>query len=220
MLFPFVEKTPPSTQEFAHAETQDPSFPTANGPTPLLPKLGDSVYLCTHNGKKRLISLKRQPVVVLTRLSPCKIRSLLPPTLQNHDREDESSDTQWEPDEDSSDLDFSISSYNTGPNKRRKMDQKKEKRDKSPSTQQASANTGAKSSAAKTSTPQAKANSKAKSNTMKTSTPPANTNGNGHKIHTIQEYEHPYHFFLNMRKKYVILSPLLKVYLVIYMSFS
>lgn len=197
MLFPFVEKTPTSTQEFAHAETQDPSFPITDGPTPLLTKLGDSVYLCTHNGKKRLISLERQPVVVLTRLSPCKISSLLPPTLQNPDSEDESSDTQWEPDEDSSDSDFSISSYNPGPNKRRKMDQKKEERDKSPSTQQASTNTGAESNAAKTSTPQANANTKAKSNTMKTSTPPANTNGNGHKIHTIREYEHPYHFFIH-----------------------
>lgn len=107
MLFPFVE-TPPFAHEYAHIGPQVPSSP----------KLADSVNLCTGSGKKTLTSLKMQPVVLLTPLSQREISSLCAPTLQSQTEQDESfnsldSDTLWALDEDTSDSDFSISSYNT-----------------------------------------------------------------------------------------------------------
>ncbi|XP_051246529.1 histone-lysine N-methyltransferase SETDB1-B-like isoform X2 [Dicentrarchus labrax] len=140
--------TPPSPH-------QVPGSPTRNGP--LLPRLEDSEKVYKVNGKKVSISLKRQPVVVLTRLSPREISSC-PPTPQDHDREDESlnnlgSDSERASDNDSSDSNDSISRYNTGSNKRRKVDQKNKKPAKRHATPQARTNAGAKSNAGKTSTP-------------------------------------------------------------------
>lgn len=199
--------TSPSPCDFVHDVTQVPSSPTPSGCSSLSPMLGNSENV-ERNDVKQIINLKKQPVVVLTRIPLTKIRSLCPPTPLNHDSEDESlnpptperldgedeyfdpptrqkhdsedesssdSDNQWEPDDDSSDSDYSISSYNTGSNKRRKIDQKNEAHAKSHATPQASRKTGAESKPAKTSTPQASAINDAKSNKMKTST--ANTNG-------------------------------------------
>ncbi|XP_044028956.1 histone-lysine N-methyltransferase SETDB1-A-like isoform X2 [Siniperca chuatsi] len=173
--------TPPSPSEFVHTETQIPSSSSTNGPTCLLPKLQDRENLRRDNGKKSSIHLKTA-VVVLTRLPRCKISSLHPPTLQSHYREDESlnnsdSDKQWDPEDDSSDSDFSISSYNIGSNKRRKIDQKNEKLAKRHATPQASTKSNGKFNAAKTSTPQANGSTDAKRNAVKTSTLPGNTNG-------------------------------------------
>lgn len=179
---------PPSTREIPHAESPDPSFLTTSGPTPISAKCGESVNPYTDSGNKPPTTLQKQPMVVLTRLSPNVIRTLLAPTLENQDREDDSSlsdsshldsDTQWKPDADSSDSDFSISNYNSGSNKRRKLAQKKG--GKIASTHKASTKTGAQSNAEKTSTPKANENTSAKSNTEKKSTPSANTNGNGIK---------------------------------------
>ncbi|XP_068566725.1 histone-lysine N-methyltransferase SETDB1-B-like [Cebidichthys violaceus] len=158
---------------------------STNGLTSLLPKLHGE------KGKKSSISLKREPVVVLTRLSAHEIRSIRPQMPENHNSEEESSnysDSEWEPNEDSSDSDFAVSSNQTVPNKRRKIDQKNKKLTKSHATPQAKTNTGAKSNVTKMSTPQAStnsnvdsnANSNVKSNVIKTSTPPAaTTNGVG-----------------------------------------
>ncbi|XP_031722374.1 histone-lysine N-methyltransferase SETDB1-A-like [Anarrhichthys ocellatus] len=157
-----------------------PSPPATNGLTSLLPKLHGE------KGKNSSISLKREPVVVLTRLSTHEIQSICPRTPENHDSEEESSnysdcDMQWEPDDDSSDSDFSYSSKETVPNKRRKIDQKNIKRAKSRATPKAETNTRAKSNVTKTSTPHASTNSNANSNVKssvtKTSTPQATTNG-------------------------------------------
>ncbi|XP_029298334.1 histone-lysine N-methyltransferase SETDB1-A-like isoform X2 [Cottoperca gobio] len=156
-----------------------PSSSHANGPTPLSPKLPDSNTLHTNNDK-------REPVVVLTRLSACQIRSLSSCRPQNRHSEDESSnysdsDKQWEPQGDSSDSDSSILSDKTGLNKRRKIHHKDQTLAKSKGIPQASTNqylcTSAKSSEEITSTPQEMAKTDAKSNVMKTSTPPAKSDG-------------------------------------------
>ncbi|XP_054462343.1 histone-lysine N-methyltransferase SETDB1-B-like [Anoplopoma fimbria] len=158
-----------------------PSSPTTNGLTSSLAKLHDSDNLHGINGKQCYISLKREPVVVLTRLSTYKIRSFCSPTPENHNRENSDSDKQWEPEVGSSDADSFVSSKKTRPKKRRKIDQKNKKHAKSHATPQASTNTGAKSKVTKTSppTPEASGNTDAKSNLMKTPTPPppATTNG-------------------------------------------
>ncbi|XP_035537294.1 histone-lysine N-methyltransferase SETDB1-B-like [Morone saxatilis] len=153
--------TPPSPR-------QVPGSPTRNAP--LLLEDSEKVYKV--NGKKVSISLKRQPAVVLTRLSPREIRSYRP-TPQDHDREDESlnnlsSDSRWEPDNDSSDLNYSTSSYNTGSNKRRKVDQKDKKTAKRHATPQARTNAGATSNAGKTSTPPADTNEETPVSTVPT----------------------------------------------------
>uniref|UniRef100_UPI0037E77747 histone-lysine N-methyltransferase SETDB1-B-like isoform X1 n=2 Tax=Semicossyphus pulcher TaxID=241346 RepID=UPI0037E77747 len=128
--------------------------------------------------------IKRKPVVVLTRLPFYKIRSLLPPTPQDHCSDDESlktlndsdSDPYWEPDDESCDSDISISTYNSGSKKRRKIDQSNETPAKRHATPQASTNMDAKSNA--TSAPQASTNTDAKSNgTSASQKAPANTNG-------------------------------------------
>ncbi|XP_032391093.1 histone-lysine N-methyltransferase SETDB1-A [Etheostoma spectabile] len=152
---------------------------TTNGPTPLLPKQQDKRNMA--NGKKSYISLKRKPVVVLTRISMSQISSLCPPRPQNHNCEDDSlnnsdCNVQWEPLEVSSypsDSDYSISSDKTWSSKRRKKDQKNSTctSDKAP---QASTNTDPESNVTKTS-PQAGTNTDAESNVTKTS-PQASTN--------------------------------------------
>lgn len=167
-----------------------PSPPTTNGLHSLLPKLHGE------EGTNSSIGLKREPVVVLTRLSTHEIQSTCPLTPENHDSEEESSnysdyDLPWEPSDDSSDSDYSYSSKKTVPNKRRKIVQKNKKLAKSHATPQAETNTRAKSNITKTSTPHASTNSNAnsnvnsnansnvKSNVTETSTPQATTNGVG-----------------------------------------
>ncbi|XP_067468745.1 histone-lysine N-methyltransferase SETDB1-A-like isoform X1 [Thunnus thynnus] len=189
---------PSSPCESVHSETQVPSPPATNGPTPLPPKREESADLNGDNGKKSSVSLKRELVVVLTRLPKSEIADFLP-TPQNQYSEHESlsdsdSDVEWKPEDDSDDLDHCF----LRANKRRKTDQNKEKPAKSnttktsalqnnvntdtksnetiTSTPQASANTAVKSQATKTSTPQASTNTNAKSNALKTSTPQASTN--------------------------------------------
>lgn len=172
-FFSFVANTPPSPCKLVNAESQVPSAP----------KLPDSKNLDGDYGKKSSIHLRREPVVVLTRLSKCMIRSYHPQSPQNHYSEKETSnnsvcDMQWEPRDDSNNPDYSTFSYKTGPNKRRKIDQKNEKPAQSHATPRASINTDAKSNAAKTSKPRAngKSHSKssAKGNVTKTLTPQAN----------------------------------------------
>ncbi|KAL7382651.1 hypothetical protein ABVT39_025803 [Epinephelus coioides] len=171
-----------------------PSSPSPPDPTPKLqdseklrgderkkfctPKLQGSENLCGDNGKKISICLfrKRKPVVALTRLSESEIQSLLRPAPQSRDDEDESlhnsdSDTQWEPGDDLSDSDYSISSTNSRPSKRRKMDQKNKKLVKTHASPEASTNSNAKSNETKTSAHQASASTDAKVNVKKTSPP-------------------------------------------------
>ncbi|XP_068432137.1 histone-lysine N-methyltransferase SETDB1-B-like isoform X2 [Clinocottus analis] len=159
------------------------SSPTTNGLTSPLPKRHDRENLNGVEGKKNSISRKGEPVVVLTRLSANEIRSLCPWMSLHHSNVKISetsigsdSDMQWEPEEDSSGSEYSVSNTKTVPNnKRRKMDQKTNKLAPSRATPQASANTGAKSNVTSTTTLQAGTNSNAKSNLTETSTPPATT---------------------------------------------
>ncbi|XP_034748846.1 histone-lysine N-methyltransferase SETDB1-A-like isoform X2 [Etheostoma cragini] len=152
---------------------------TTNGLTPLLPKQQDKRNM--ENCKQSNISLKRKPVVVLTRISTSQISSLCPPRPQNQNCEDDSlnnsdCNVQWEPLESSSypsDSDYSVSSDKTWSSKRRKKDQKNPKCT-SQKARQASTNTDAESNATKTS-PQASTNTDAESNATKTS-PQASTN--------------------------------------------
>ncbi|XP_033492495.1 uncharacterized protein LOC117263338 [Epinephelus lanceolatus] len=180
-----------------------PNSPSPPDPTPKLqdseklhgderkkfctPELQGSENLCEDNGKKISICLfrKRKPVVALTRLSESEIQSLLHPAPQSRDGEDESlhnsdSDMQWEPGDDSSDSDYSISSTNSRPSKRRKMDQKNKKLVKTHASPEASTNSNAKSNKTKTSAHQASASTDAKVNVKKTSPPQesASTNAN------------------------------------------
>ncbi|XP_035847253.1 histone-lysine N-methyltransferase SETDB1-A-like isoform X2 [Sander lucioperca] len=174
--------------EYRDTDSDEDDNTTGSGnaipsPIPLLPKLQAKGNLQRENGKKSSISLKRKPVVVLTRLSMSQISSLRPPTPQNHNSKDESlnnseSDGQWEPLEsssESSDSDFSISSNKTWSSKRRKKDQRNSKLTRSHTTPQASTSTDAKSNVAKPSTPQASTSTDAKSNVAKPSTPQAST---------------------------------------------
>ncbi|XP_059206710.1 histone-lysine N-methyltransferase SETDB1-A isoform X2 [Centropristis striata] len=158
----------------------------------LLPKLKDSENLRRATYKKVSISLKRKPVVVLTRLSRSEISSFCRPKPDDPVSEESysGSDT-WEPGDDSSDSDYSISSSKTGSNKRRRIDRGNGTLSKSRATRQAStssnaesegtktstsANTIAKRKVQKTLTPKGSANTDAESNASKTSTPPASTN--------------------------------------------
>ncbi|XP_028453187.1 histone-lysine N-methyltransferase SETDB1-A [Perca flavescens] len=168
--------------EYRDTDSDEDDNTTGSGnaipsPTPQLPKLQDNRNLQRENGKKSYISLKREPVVVLTKLSMSQISSLRPPTPQNHNSEDESfnnldTDGQCELESSSElrDSDYSISSNKTWSSKRRK----KEKLTRSHTTPQAS--TDAKSKVAKPSTPQVSTNTDAKSNVAKPSTPQVSTN--------------------------------------------
>lgn len=168
--------TPPS--QLVPAEARVSSSPTTKGCTPLLPTLGGSETLYRHNGKKIYINLKRKPVVILTRLPPWKISSLRPAAPQDDDMKDESSDNSdsdvaWEPDDVSSDCDYSFSSYNSGSNKRRKIDQRNEERARSHAKPKASRSTDSKNNATRASTPKARTDTGSKSSAAKSSTPKA-----------------------------------------------
>ncbi|XP_034401800.1 putative GPI-anchored protein pfl2 isoform X2 [Cyclopterus lumpus] len=156
-----------------------PNSPTPNGLTSLLPKRHDSENIHGIKGKNNSISRKGEPVVVLTRLSAYEIRMLCHRMPENHDNEEESSinsDMQWQPQEDSSGSEFSVSNKMTVPNKRRRINPKKKTRAQSNATPLASTNTGAKRSATSTSTPRASTNTGAKRSATSTSTPRASTN--------------------------------------------
>ncbi|XP_030267908.1 histone-lysine N-methyltransferase SETDB1-A isoform X2 [Sparus aurata] len=153
---------PPSSPEFLHTETCVPSRPTTICSSPLLPNPEDSESLLKDNDeklvslKRKLVCLKRQPVVLLTRLSPEKLYSFCSPAPQDHSSKDESfnnsgSDPSWEPQGDSFDSEYSISSFNAGSNKRRKIDPEHEAPAKSPARPEASTDTAAKSTEAKSS---------------------------------------------------------------------
>ncbi|XP_034560543.1 histone-lysine N-methyltransferase SETDB1-A [Notolabrus celidotus] len=152
--------------ECVQLKNQAPASPTT---IPLILKLEDSENLHFSGGK----SFKRKPVVVLTRLSSCKRRSLRSPTAQSKISETESvsdvgSDPQWEPEDGSCDSDYSISSDNHRGKKRRKIDQRDKKCDARREKQNTRTSKVGKSSTK--STPQASKNSKAKDNVEKPST--------------------------------------------------
>ncbi|KAM8767872.1 histone-lysine N-methyltransferase SETDB1-A isoform 1-T1 [Acanthopagrus schlegelii] len=153
---------PPSSPEFLHTKNCVLSHPTTICSSPLLPNPKDSESLLRDNDeklvslKRKLVCLKRQPVVLLTRLSTDKLYSVCPPTPQDHSSKDESfnnsgSDPSWEPPVDSSDSEYSISSFNSGSNKRRKIDPEHKEPAKSPARPEASADAVAKSIKAKSS---------------------------------------------------------------------
>ncbi|KAI9540106.1 hypothetical protein NQZ68_002040 [Dissostichus eleginoides] len=128
-----------------------------------------------YGGNSKKPSIKKEPVVVLTRLSENQMKTFCPPTPLDDHSENESSnnsdcDMLWEPKEksDDSDSDSSISSKRTTSKRRRKGDHKNQKRSQ---RRIATSNEG------KISTPQASANTDAKSAVMNTSTRPANTEG-------------------------------------------
>nr|XP_020441691.1 histone-lysine N-methyltransferase SETDB1-A-like [Monopterus albus]XP_020441692.1 histone-lysine N-methyltransferase SETDB1-A-like [Monopterus albus]XP_020441693.1 histone-lysine N-methyltransferase SETDB1-A-like [Monopterus albus]XP_020441694.1 histone-lysine N-methyltransferase SETDB1-A-like [Monopterus albus]XP_020441695.1 histone-lysine N-methyltransferase SETDB1-A-like [Monopterus albus] len=172
--------TPRPSCDSVDFETHVRCTPATKGHTPLLPKQKDTDKINGDNGTKRSASLIRKPVVVLTRLPQRKIDALCQLAPVGDDSEHESlismdSDMQWEPEDDSSDSDFSESSFKTGSKRRRKIDTKKEKLFKNLATPQTRTNTSATSDAAETSSPQANADSDAKSSTEKTPVPQAST---------------------------------------------
>ncbi|XP_070703085.1 histone-lysine N-methyltransferase SETDB1-B-like [Pempheris klunzingeri] len=164
--------TAPSPRKFVPTETEVLSPPTTSGLTPLLTKLKDLIEAEDHsadNIKKNC--MKRRPVVVLTRLTTSMIKSLCLRKSPNNCSEDESSDiweSDYQPEDDSSDSEYSVSDYEYGPNKRRRIAQK------SNAKPQASTKTDAQSKTAKTSTLQANV----KSEVTKTSPPQTNRNTN------------------------------------------
>ncbi|XP_062291990.1 histone-lysine N-methyltransferase SETDB1-A-like [Scomber scombrus] len=177
-----------------HSETQVPCLQGTNGPTPLSPKQQDSLNLNGENEEKSSLSLKRELVVVLTRLPKCKIDALHPPTPQKQYSEHESlikleSDIELKLEDDSYDFDHCFSSAS----KRRRIDQNNEKTAESNLTKtsipqadgntatkpaQANGNTVVKSESTTTSTPQASTSNDDKINTGETSTPQGNRNTN------------------------------------------
>ncbi|KAM4539701.1 histone-lysine N-methyltransferase SETDB1-B-like [Odontesthes bonariensis] len=143
-------------------------LPTSNGVAPMLPKPNSKGNLETKEEQKSLPILKRNAVVVLTRLSKSKIisalRPRLPPSNSSEDNNSSSfdSDVQWEPIDDSSDSDFC--DFNTGSNKRRKIQRRDEKWKRSSRTSQRRNDFTAKVNEIKPSAPQASPKTNAKSN--------------------------------------------------------
>lgn len=185
-LTPFTAKTPPSAHEFAHSESEEPNYPATKSPSPVVSNVEDNANLC---GRKAVINLKRQPVVVLNRLSPCKIKSLCRPTPQSFHSEDDvsknsDSESLWEPHEDSSDSDFAVLSFKS---KRRKLEQENEKLNKisqpadskSKAGNAPQANTAAKGQRNPVKVPKLPASAREKCNTAESSTLPAKSNNQG-----------------------------------------
>ncbi|TNN59955.1 hypothetical protein EYF80_029797 [Liparis tanakae] len=90
------------------SENTVPVSPTTNGVTSPLPKQHDSEHLHEASGKNNSIKVRREPVVVMKRLSACQIRSLRrrkPVIRQSVEASsmDSDSDVHWQPSEDSSD---------------------------------------------------------------------------------------------------------------------
>ncbi|XP_071355732.1 histone-lysine N-methyltransferase SETDB1-B-like [Trachinotus anak] len=160
--------TPPPPCESVRSETEVCHSPATNDCTPQLPKLQDMKNLNRDNGRKSSHTPMREAVVVLTRLPASKISALHPPTSSDN----LDSDIQWEPEDDSRGSDFSPSSFESGSNKRRKID-----RMSSHATPKASTSSNAKSSAVKTPAPRPNRNTNTEETKTKTSTPPVNTNG-------------------------------------------
>ncbi|XP_044190989.1 histone-lysine N-methyltransferase SETDB1-A-like isoform X1 [Thunnus albacares] len=186
---------PSSPCESVLSETQVPSPPATNGPTPLPPKREESADLNEDDCKKSSFSLKRELVVVLTRLPKSKIAALRLPTPQNQYSKHESlsdsdSDVEWEPEDDTNDSDYCFSSFTCMVNKRRKITLEREDdstdSDFSISSFTSRANKRrkidkdnektAKSNTTKTSTLQASAKTDTKNNATQTSTLQASTN--------------------------------------------
>ncbi|XP_033980651.1 histone-lysine N-methyltransferase SETDB1-B-like [Trematomus bernacchii] len=137
-----------------------------------------------YGGNSKKPSFKKEPVVVLTRLSENQMKTFCPPTpLDDHSENESSSysdcDVLWEPkqksDDSDSDSDSPISSNRPASKRRRKGDHKNQKRSRIKS--QHGRITVATSNEGKISTPQASANTDAKSAVMNTSTPPSKTEG-------------------------------------------
>lgn len=124
-------------------------------------------------------------MVVLTRLSPCLISLLCSPASESSDTEDENvynldSDSQWEPDEDmGSDSDFSSSNDKPSSKKRRKIDSREKKCERSSSRQHPGRKSKVPASSVEANTNRVPA----------TKTP--EKNGNDNLKHT--EYEYLYH---------------------------
>ncbi|XP_063754617.1 histone-lysine N-methyltransferase SETDB1-B-like isoform X2 [Eleginops maclovinus] len=126
------------------------------------------------------ISRRREPVVVLTRLSEAQLKSLCAPTHQDHHSKykysnNSDSDIHWEPRHVSSDSDYSTSSKKTVSKKRRKGVHKNQKL--SQRNSQDSTITGSTSNKGNISRPQSRANTEVESAVTKTSTPAAETKG-------------------------------------------
>ncbi|XP_053190332.1 histone-lysine N-methyltransferase SETDB1-A-like [Scomber japonicus] len=168
-----------------HSETLVPSLQGTNGPTPLSPKQQDSLNLNGDNGGKSSRSLKREPVVVLTRLpnsddsddfdhcfsSASKRRKI----HQNNEKTAKSNLTKTSIPQANGNTATKPAQAND--NTGTKPAQANDNTGTKPA--QANGNTAVKSQATTTSTPQASTNTAAKSQeAIKTSThlPTANTN--------------------------------------------
>lgn len=116
-LFFFSVETPSTHEIPVH------DFSSANRLTPSLQEPGDSPKPCAVGEKTFQIDLKRQPVVVLVRLSPSLISSLRSPLSKSPNTENnDDSDSSWEPDtDDQSNSDSTIPHNDAPPKKSRKI---------------------------------------------------------------------------------------------------
>ncbi|XP_023151347.2 histone-lysine N-methyltransferase SETDB1-A-like isoform X2 [Amphiprion ocellaris] len=165
-------QTPSSPSETDDSLDYSPA--KSNGPALLVPQLEDKDSLRRDNRKTTHHILIKELKVVLTRLPASTIADARP-TPQRRCSEDESlssaeSDNLWEPEGDSSDSDFNISTFNAGSNKRRKINIRNGKCNRSHVAPQASTNSGTKSNRAETSTPTTTKNICAKNNVAEAST--------------------------------------------------
>lgn len=162
------------------SETQVHKHPTTEAAAPLLPKQSS-------------LPLKRELVVVLTKLPSSVITRTLPPsTPQIHSSEDAplraESDMLWEPQADSGDSDSSFSSFKTGSNKRRKLSQGNNECGETHGTSSLNTDSGSQGTGAETSAPAARINIGSNSGGAETSTAQesGNTDAKNNTTETLQ----------------------------------
>ncbi|XP_033950975.1 histone-lysine N-methyltransferase SETDB1-B-like isoform X1 [Pseudochaenichthys georgianus] len=161
--------------EYSDSDSEDNATSCGTSST-----LESSATLYGRNSKKP--SIRKELVVVLTRLSENQMKTFCPPTPLDDHSENESSnnsdcDELWEPKQKSDDSDSSFSSNKTASKRRRKGDHKNQKRFQSKIKSEHGRITAATSNEGKISTPQASANTDDKTAVMNTSTRPAKTEG-------------------------------------------
>ncbi|XP_041663979.1 histone-lysine N-methyltransferase SETDB1-A-like [Cheilinus undulatus] len=119
-------------------------------PSPPSTKLLSPKLECNENPTVDIVTgLKRKPVVVLKKLPNRKAKTTCPPSPQGPCSETDSltdadSDTHWEPEDNLSDSDYSVSSFTSGTQKRRNVERRNTKPTKRHAEFQASSMTAVK----------------------------------------------------------------------------
>ncbi|XP_041663968.1 histone-lysine N-methyltransferase SETDB1-A-like isoform X2 [Cheilinus undulatus] len=99
-------------------------------PSPASTKLLSPKLKCNENPTVDIVTgLKNKPVVVLKKLPDCKAKTTCPPSPQSLCSETDSlidadSDTHWEPEDNLSDSDYSVSGFTSGTQKRRNVERR------------------------------------------------------------------------------------------------